>query len=216
LLNIVSSYVTNHNLPLVGLVNNAGVARYSPFESENLDTLKRHFERNFFGTIYLTQKFLPLIRRDKGRVIVVSSVAGCTVTSGAIAFATSKHALEAAVDALRLEMEEFQVSVSIVEPGMTNTTLSQLMVEMNPTKLGIAKEQAETYKNFWDWLHNLETVHSDTDYTSVITSAIVHALTDPYPKAKYPVGQIGGIPVPFSIFADSVLTDTVVDRLRMS
>lgn len=99
-----------HKLPFVALVNNAAIALIAPVESSLLKNSRELFETNFFGTLALTQKFLPTIRENFGRVIFISSGAGFLSAPGTGIYAAAKHALEATADSLRLEMEDFGVS----------------------------------------------------------------------------------------------------------
>ncbi len=63
-------------LPFVALVNNAGISRRSVAEFHNLSDAREVFDTNFFGMVDLTQLTLPLLRTHKGRVLMISSIAG--------------------------------------------------------------------------------------------------------------------------------------------
>lgn len=62
-------------LPLVAIVHNAGISRDIVTEFHDVDDARKVFETNFFGVIDLTQLLLPLLRRTKGRIVAISSVA---------------------------------------------------------------------------------------------------------------------------------------------
>jgi NAD(P)-dependent dehydrogenase (short-subunit alcohol dehydrogenase family) len=108
---------------LDALVNNAGIAIAGPLELLPQAELRRQFEVNFFAPLALTQAFLPLLRESGGRIVNVSSIAGKLAVPYLGAYSASKFALEAASDALRLELRPFGVSVSIVEPGDVRTPI---------------------------------------------------------------------------------------------
>jgi NAD(P)-dependent dehydrogenase (short-subunit alcohol dehydrogenase family) len=108
---------------LDGLVNNAGIALGGPLELLPLDEVRKQFEVNFFGAIAAIQTFLPLLRQSGGRVVNVSSIGGKLAAPFTGAYNASKFALEAASDALRLELRPFGVSVSVVEPGSVKTPI---------------------------------------------------------------------------------------------
>jgi NAD(P)-dependent dehydrogenase (short-subunit alcohol dehydrogenase family) len=59
-------------------VNNAGIPYTIPVELLPLDELRRVFEVNCVGAVGVTQAFLPLLRRDQGRIVNVGSAAGFT------------------------------------------------------------------------------------------------------------------------------------------
>ncbi|HXG61995.1 MAG TPA: SDR family NAD(P)-dependent oxidoreductase, partial [Planctomycetota bacterium] len=102
---------------LAGLVNNAGVVSAGPLEFLPLDEIRRPFEVNVFGALAVTQAFLPLLRRARGRVVFMSSVSGLVATPFLGPYAASKFALEALGDALRMELSPWGLDVAIVEPG---------------------------------------------------------------------------------------------------
>jgi NAD(P)-dependent dehydrogenase (short-subunit alcohol dehydrogenase family) len=117
---------------LPALVNNAGVAIAGPLEYLPVDELRRQMEINFLGQIAVTQAFLPLLRRSReskrgdhrtGRIIFMSSISGLTALPFTGAYAASKFALEAAADAMRLELRPSGITVSLVEPGVIDTPI---------------------------------------------------------------------------------------------
>jgi NAD(P)-dependent dehydrogenase (short-subunit alcohol dehydrogenase family) len=108
---------------LQGLVNNAGIALSVPLEFIPLDELRRQFEVNVFGQVAVTQALLPQLRRARGRIVFVGSIAGKSALPFLGPYAASKHALEAIADSLRVELQPFGVGVSIVEPGTIKTPI---------------------------------------------------------------------------------------------
>jgi NAD(P)-dependent dehydrogenase (short-subunit alcohol dehydrogenase family) len=105
------------DLPLIALVNNAGVPAAGPVELADLREMRADFEVNVFGTIAVTQSFLPLLRRSRRRILNVSSIAGRFVCPMLGPYAASKHALKALSDALRRELRPAGVDVVVIEPG---------------------------------------------------------------------------------------------------
>jgi len=108
---------------LDGLVNNAGIALAVPLEFIPLDELRRQFEVNVVGQVAVTQAFLPHLRRSRGRIVFVGSIAGRSALPFLGPYAASKHALEAVADAWRLELRPFGVDVSLVQPGTIKTPI---------------------------------------------------------------------------------------------
>jgi NAD(P)-dependent dehydrogenase (short-subunit alcohol dehydrogenase family) len=108
---------------LDALVNNAGIAIAMPLEFISLDELRRQLEVNVVGQVAVTQAFLPQLRRSRGRVVFVGSIAGRSALPFLGPYAASKHALEAIADTLRVEVKPFGVDVSIVEPGTIKTPI---------------------------------------------------------------------------------------------
>ena len=108
---------------LDALVNNAGIAIAMPLEFIPLDELRRQLEVNVIGQVAVTQAFLPHLRRSRGRIVFVGSIAGRSALPFLGAYAASKHALEAITDTLRVELRPFGVEVSVVEPGTIKTPI---------------------------------------------------------------------------------------------
>ncbi len=108
---------------LSGLVNNAGIAIGSPLELIPLPELRRQFEVNVIGQIAVTQALLPLIRRARGRIVNMGSIAGRGTIPMMGPYSASKFALEALTDALRLELYPWGIEVSIIEPGAIATPI---------------------------------------------------------------------------------------------
>jgi len=108
---------------LDGLVNNAGIVVAGPVETVPLDDWRRQFETNVFGVIGVTQAFLPLLRRSRGRVVMIGSISGRISYPLLGPYAASKYALEAVTDALRLELMPDGISVTLIEPGPIRTPI---------------------------------------------------------------------------------------------
>ena len=110
---------------VVHLINNAGVAVPGPMEALRDEQLRQQFDVNFFGLMEWTRLCLPHIRRTMGRIVNISSVSGLVSSPFLGAYCASKHALEAATDALRMELLPFGVRVILIEPGPILTPIWQ-------------------------------------------------------------------------------------------
>ena len=75
------------------------------------------------GQVAVTQAFLPPLRRSRGRIVLVGSIAGRSALPFLGAYAASKHALEALADTLRVELRPFGIDVALVEPGTIRTPI---------------------------------------------------------------------------------------------
>jgi NAD(P)-dependent dehydrogenase (short-subunit alcohol dehydrogenase family) len=108
---------------LDALVNNAGIAIAIPLEFIPLEELRRQLDINVIGQVAVTQAFLPQLRRSRGHIVFVGSIAGRSALPFLGAYAASKHALEALADSWRVELRPFGVEVSLVEPGTIRTPI---------------------------------------------------------------------------------------------
>jgi short-subunit dehydrogenase len=111
---------------LGAIVNNAGFGLTSAIEDAPRAMLRDIFEVNVFGLQELTARFIPLFRKQGyGRIINVSSVLGELSLPFAGIYSASKFAVEALSDALRRELFDSGVAVSIIQPGPIETKFSE-------------------------------------------------------------------------------------------
>ncbi len=109
--------VLKKGLKLTYLINNAGIAMGGPVENLPVKIFRQVFEVNFFGLISLTQKEIPRLIKDRGRIIIVGSMAGKIAMPFLSPYSASKFALEGLSDSLRRELLPFGVKVVLLEPG---------------------------------------------------------------------------------------------------
>ena len=111
------------------LVNNAGQAHASVIEETSSQEATDVFETNFWGVVRVTSAVLPAMRQQRsGHVINVSSLAGLIGAVGQGFYSASKFALEGYSEALSIEVEQFNIKVSLIEPGFFKTNLHQSML----------------------------------------------------------------------------------------
>jgi NAD(P)-dependent dehydrogenase (short-subunit alcohol dehydrogenase family) len=105
------------------LINNAGISARAAFEQTRLSVFHRVMNVNFFGALYATKAALGSLKRRKGLIIAISSLAGFSPLLGRTAYAASKHALHGLFDSLRSELRGTGVGVLVVCPGFTATDI---------------------------------------------------------------------------------------------
>lgn len=109
---------------LYGLLNNAGIIYYGNTEFGDFNShFKRVMDINGLGPVRVTRKFLPLIRESKGRIVIISSIAGRLIGMNLTSYCMSKFAARAFADGLRQEVGQFGVEVIDIEPSYANTSL---------------------------------------------------------------------------------------------
>jgi len=108
------------------LVNNAGYAQFGPVEDVPTEKVHRQFDVNLYGPHRVLRAALPHMRaQEDGTVVNVSSAAGRLSFPGGGIYAGSKFALEAMSDALRNEVDEYDVDVVLIEPGPVETSFTE-------------------------------------------------------------------------------------------
>lgn len=107
------------------LINNAGFSQRSP-AMETVESVEREImELNYFAPVALSKALLPhFIERKAGHIVVVSSIAGKFGFTLRSSYAAAKHALHGYFEALRLEMKDVPVYVTMVCPGRVLTNIS--------------------------------------------------------------------------------------------
>jgi len=175
---------------LHGLVDNAGIAIAAPLELVPLDELRRQLEVNVVGQVAVLQAFLPLLRRSRGRVVLVGSVGGRSALPFLGPYAASKHALEAIADSLRVELAPWGIGVSIVEPASVKTAIwTKGAAQADVMRAGISHERDELYAARIERFKAVAMKRGPGIDPDVVAQAVEHALTASRPKARYLVGR---------------------------
>ena len=177
---------------LSGLVNNAGIPYGGPMEYLSLDQVRNLFEVNFFGAIAVTQAFLPLLRRSRGRIVMMSSISGMVASPFVSPYACSKFALEALSDSLRVELSPWHMHVSVIEPGAIDTPIwgkgASVLDNLLATSL---REGTDLYGGAIRGMKPRFQPHGIS--TEAVSRAIAHALTSAHPRTRYPIGFEGAL-----------------------
>ncbi|XP_070505810.1 dehydrogenase/reductase SDR family protein 7-like [Chironomus tepperi] len=106
------------------LVNNGGIVYYGDVVNTKHEDIMKVMMTNYFGTVELTKCLLPsMIKRKKGRIVCVSSVNGKISIPYTAPYASSKFALQAFCDALRAEVYDDNIKVTIISPGYVATPI---------------------------------------------------------------------------------------------
>ncbi|HSA06615.1 MAG TPA: SDR family oxidoreductase [Candidatus Gastranaerophilales bacterium] len=177
---------------LFGLINNAGVAIAGPLEFLPIEKLRFQMETNVIGQVKVIQVFLPLIRKAKGRIVNISSIAGFTAFPFKGAYCASKHALEAITDSLRRELSPWEIPVCSIEPGIIKTNIWEKSLSLLEETINEMPEQAKSYyKPFYDKLiaKTRNKVEKNAISPEHVAAAAHASLTAKNPKPRYLVGK---------------------------
>lgn len=115
------------------LINNAGISARAAFADTQLSVFHKVMAVNFFGPLYGTKAALAALRRRRGLIITISSLAGFSPLYGRTAYAASKHALHGLFDSLRSELRGSGVEILLVCPGFTATGIGTAALDGDGT-----------------------------------------------------------------------------------
>ncbi|WP_213279789.1 SDR family NAD(P)-dependent oxidoreductase [Chryseobacterium indologenes] len=147
----VAQKVQQHFGSIDILINNAGYALTGAIEETNEQEARAQFETNFFGTLWLTQAVLPIMRDQKsGHIIQVSSILGLATLPTMGLYNASKFALEGLSETLATEVKEFGIHVTLVEPNgyASNIWHTGINTQSNPVYDGLKKAFSEAETSF--------------------------------------------------------------------
>ncbi len=108
------------------LVNNAGLAAgLSTLQEGDTDDWDRMIDTNFKGLLYVSRYVSPLmIKREKGHIINIGSIAGKEVYPNGNVYCATKHAVDALTKGMRIDMLKYNIKVTQVCPGAVETEFS--------------------------------------------------------------------------------------------
>jgi NAD(P)-dependent dehydrogenase (short-subunit alcohol dehydrogenase family) len=191
---------------LDALVNNAGFGAFGALEDFTDEEILAQYETNVFGLFRVIREVLPAMRsRGRGRILNISSVAGKMTFAGIGLYCSSKYAVEALSESLRLELRPFGVQVGMVEPGQFQTRF---------------RDNRRKNKAFADGKSNYQPVlqkildHGNNQSLrapgpEVVARTVCRALDDKKMALRYPVGTDAHL----FPFAQRLLPDFLYDLI---
>jgi NAD(P)-dependent dehydrogenase (short-subunit alcohol dehydrogenase family) len=192
------------------LFNNAGVNFSAAVEDLSIEDWRRQFETNFFGVLRVTQAVVPHMReRKRGCIVMMSSVSGFVTAPTQGAYSSSKFALEAMSNALRLELYPFGVKVILIEPGYIVTGIQQAAMDLSKPYLEKmnAGPYAPLYARFLKSVTDARTQSKTTPEDCA--QVVLQAIESPNPKIRYTVTQLAIV----AKWCKRLLSDRAVDAM---
>ncbi|NMG06771.1 SDR family oxidoreductase [Brasilonema sp. UFV-L1] len=178
---------------LFALINNAYVGVDGPLECIPIDDIRWNFEVNVIGQIAVTQAFLPMIRKAKGRIINISAICGRFTIPYRGLLSVSKIAIEAITDSLRMELSSSGIEVLSILPSAIVTPEQADKVEANHQKVlaNMSPEAKTIYgKNFTIFMRlGAKANRSGSLPPEKVIDVILEALEARKPKRQYFVTQ---------------------------
>jgi len=170
------------------LVNNAGYQVRGFFEDTSDAEIRQQFETNVFGTMAVTRAVLPLMREKRaGRIVFVTSIAGRIGSVGLGPYSATKFALEGLGESLALELAPFNIRVSLVEPGIVNTSFWSGSLHVAEA----SRSPASPYRAYFEQAESMAewAVKSSPIRPTHVAEAVYRALSSARPHRRYLVGS---------------------------
>lgn len=126
------------------LINNAGLAAgKDPIQDGLLDDWNRMIDTNVKGLLYVSKVVIPwMVKREKGNIVNIASIAGKEVYPEGNVYCASKHAVDALSKGMRIDLVNYGIRVINIAPGLVDTEFSEVRFHGD-------KEKAKSvYKGF--------------------------------------------------------------------
>ena len=200
---------------LNAIVNNAGIVVTGPMETVTTEDWRKQLEINVIGQLAVTRAVLPRLRESRGRVVFMSSLNGRLSMPLIGAYCASKFALEAAADALRMELRPWHIDVAIVEPAQTDTDMWRTADDMvEQFEAALTAEQRDHYARHIAGLKKSIPLSQKLAVPAEKVSAVVaKALTARSPRSRYVVGVGPKLQVSLMTNLPTSLSDFVLRRV---
>ncbi len=120
----------NHFGKIDILINNAGILLHKPICDSTEEEIRKVMEVNFFGAVRCIHAVLPMMKKQEGGTIAnVSSISGKIGLPNIGFYSSSKFALMGYSQALRQELKEYGIFVTVICPGIVYTPMNQSLID---------------------------------------------------------------------------------------
>lgn len=186
---------------LWAVVNNAGIGIIGEAEFLSLKSIQKQTDVNCFGVIRVTKAFLPLLKKSKGRIVIVSSLVGRLPFPMFAGYCTSKFATTGYAECLRKDLMRYPVTVHLVEPWHYRTNFTNLdmvrantMNELERTSETLREEYDEEYvAKFMKYSRMFVALARPESAVGEVSSCMMDAAIGRFPKNRYVPGIFGKI-----------------------
>ena len=169
------------------LVNNAGYAQVGAIEELSDSQILHMYDVNVFGVMRMIRAVVPYMRMQKaGQIINISSIAGKLATPVNGSYSSTKFAVEAISDALRLELEPFNIPVVLIAPGAIKTNFDQT-VHTHGDEI-VSNPLSPYFLLYRKYQQVSAGMRGQEPGPEVVSKVVQHALESSKPKANYLVG----------------------------
>lgn len=190
------------------LINNAGFYLSGLAEETTITQGKQQFETNFWGTVMLTNELLPYFRNQRfGKIVTVGSIMGLISLPGGSYYAASKHALEGYFKALRFELNEFNIKVSMVEPMWSKTNIV--------TNSKVAENKISDYDEYRTTLEDYtKDLFSKSEEPTAVVETLLKLVENESPKFNNPVGKGSSLFPAIQYFSFKTFENSIIKNIN--
>jgi NADP-dependent 3-hydroxy acid dehydrogenase YdfG len=134
------------------LVNNAGIYETNPLEGAGIQDIDRLIKTNIYGVVHVTRAILPHFRKNNGgKIINISSLAGRATFPFQSIYHLTKWAVEGFSEGLRYELQNLNIRVITVAPGIVKTSLWKDLDKQSASDY--PREYQAIFKNWFSYLN---------------------------------------------------------------
>lgn len=190
------------------LINNAGFYLSGLAEETTISQGKQQLDTNFWGTVMLTNELLPYFRNQRfGKIITVGSIMGLISLPGGAYYAASKHALEGYFKALRFELNEFNIKVSMVEPVGFKTNII--------TNSKVAENKISDYDKYRTTLEDYtKDLFSKSEEPTAVVGTLLKLVENENPQFNNPVGKGSSLFPAIQYFSFKTFENSVIKNVN--
>jgi short-subunit dehydrogenase len=152
------------------LINNAGITMRALFEDVDMEVVKKVMDINFFGVLYATKYCLPEIKKNRGSVVGISSIAGFRGLPGRTGYSASKFALNGFLEVLRTELLKTGVHVLTACPGFTASNIRKRALTKDGTPQTDSPRDEEKMMSAEECATHIYNATRDRKRTLILTS----------------------------------------------
>ncbi|MFC1770362.1 SDR family NAD(P)-dependent oxidoreductase [Candidatus Margulisiibacteriota bacterium] len=128
-------------------IANAGQSISSPGEEFSAEIYEELYKTNVFGVIFGFEAVIPdMIKRKSGQLVCISSLAGYRGLPQSGAYSSSKAAVAALTESLRIDLKEFNIKVSLINPGFIKTPMTDRNSYYMPFLMGTQRGVDKIYR----------------------------------------------------------------------
>jgi NAD(P)-dependent dehydrogenase (short-subunit alcohol dehydrogenase family) len=198
---------------LYALFNNGAYGQPGAVEDLNREVFRAQLETNLLGWLELTNRIIPVMRKQgRGRIVQNSSVLGLVALPFRGAYVSSKFALEGLTDTLRMELKGTGIHVCLIEPGPIESRFRANALVALKNNIDIENSiHRDRYQAVLDRLQKQGPAVPFTLPPQAVVKKLIKALESRHPKPRYYVT----LPTSFLGILKRILSTRQIDRMLL-